>query len=124
MKHESGPDCPSCAAKLLQAHVNLIEWYLAIIKPEFPNAHVSWSYRDKEAQEACFVKGLTKLHFPNSAHNKLPAMALDLFQIDEQGRGVWSPAFYFEVSKLMLPSMIWGQNWKALGDQDHFQLRG
>jgi peptidoglycan L-alanyl-D-glutamate endopeptidase CwlK len=35
-------------------------------------------HRNKEAQEAAFKKGTTKLHWPNGNHNKLPSRAVDI----------------------------------------------
>ena len=116
-----GP-CPSCQNKLGMAHSELATWFNCIVKIAYPNAHVSWSYRDQADQEQCFLDGKTRLHFPNSAHNKTPALALDLFQIDDHGEGVWSPKFFSDVKKLTPSHIVWGGLWKTLGDNDHFEL--
>src|SRR6478736_2330599 len=35
--------------------------------------------RGKAAQEKAFKQGNTEVHYPNSAHNYVPALAMDLF---------------------------------------------
>lgn len=123
--HTSDPVCPACEEKLATAHPDLAAWYRTSVKPKYPDAHVSWGYRDQVGQEAAFEDGKTRLHFPNSAHNKVPARALDLFQINAAGSAVWEPRFFASLSdanKLDYPHIIWGGNWKTLGDGDHFEL--
>lgn len=117
--------CPLCEAKLLQAHGDLVKWFHEVVKPNFPDMHVSCSYRDKEAQEAACQQGLSRLEYPKSAHNKLPSHALDLFQqID--GRGVWNPSVYGKLNDISMTKgypLLWGASFKSLGDYDHFQLK-
>lgn len=123
--HTSDPVCPLCEEKLATAHPDLATWFRTAVKPNYPDAHVSWGYRDQADQEAAFQDGKTKLHFPNSAHNKVPARALDLFQINAAGVAAWQPLFFAAISdrnKLDYPHIIWGGNWKTLGDGDHFEL--
>lgn len=123
--HTSDPVCPLCEEKLAQVHPDLAAWYRTEVKPRHPDAHVSWGYRDKVSQEAAFEDGKTKLHFPKSAHNKLPARALDLFEINAAGIATWEPRFFSTIAarnKIDYPHMIWGGDWKTLGDGDHFEL--
>jgi hypothetical protein len=122
--HTSDPSCPLCEEKLKTAHPDLVAWFKAAVKPKHPDAHVSWAYRDQAAQEAAFEDGKTNLHFPQSAHNKIPARALDLFEI-VQGQALWPPLFFAAISatnKLDYPNIIWGGTFKTLGDGDHFEL--
>jgi hypothetical protein len=112
-----------CQEKLALAHPKLVAWFCAA-KTRNPSMHVSWSYRDETSQKNAFAIGASKLHYPMSAHNKEPAMALDIFQIDDSGKAVFDPVFCAkladEIRRANLP-FIWGGNFKSLGDNDHFQ---
>lgn len=128
--HQAGMVCPLCEDKLEQAHPFLRDWFRRV-KTQYPDVHVSWSYRDQAAQEAAFKEGMTKLHYPNSAHNVTKdgvpcAMALDLFQIEEDGIATFSPIFYLKLADQIAQSgepIFWGGRWTHLGDRDHFQYR-
>ncbi len=122
--HTSDLVCALCEQKLTEAHPDLVEWFKAL-KARHSNVHVSWSYRDKASQTQAFTSGASKLQFPQSAHNKQPAMALDIFLIDETGKAVWDPVFCAKVNQESMAlgyPLKWGGNWKALGDNDHFEL--
>ena len=123
--HNSDPVCPACADKLLMAHKDLHDWFIDHIKPNFPTAHISWSFRDQASQEQAYADHKSKLHFPYSAHNKMPALALDLFEILESGEGAWNPAFFASINKYNLDHGIqlkWGAHFRLLGDDDHWQV--
>lgn len=126
-KHVNGTqDCPACHEKLLLAHPDLSEWYLKKVKPAFPLCHVSWSYRDQKSQEQAFLDGKSKLHFPNSPHNKTPAMALDLFELSLNGMASWAYGFFRDIAALVNADhdpIFWGGNFAHLMDFDHFELR-
>lgn len=124
--HTDGPDCLSCDLKLKQAHPYLSNWFTSTIKPAFPLAHISWSYRGKDDQEAAFAQSKSKLHYPNSAHNWMEngqpcALAIDLFVLD-QGIASWPGQFFVDVNALSTDCMLWGGNFRTLGDRDHWQL--
>lgn len=128
--HTSDPVCALCDLKLEQAHPFMLDWFRRV-KAKYPNAHISWTYRDKIAQEQAFLDHRTHDHFPNSPHNrenpetKLPeSLAIDLFQIDEDGVALFSPKFYLSVAqdcKAEKSPIKWGGEFKTLGDYDHFQ---
>lgn len=123
-KHAIEGLCPSCAEKLAQAHPDLRVWFLDL-KSRNPSVHVSWSYRDQDSQEQAFAEGRTQLHFPKSAHNQNPSLALDIFQLNDKGCAVFDPIFCAKVASEIRTSnlpMIWGGNFKSIGDNDHFQL--
>ena len=127
VKHVNGtPDCPECALKLADAHPDLVKWYLEKVKPRFADAHISWSFRDKDSQEQAFLDGKSKLHFPNSKHNQVPALALDLFQLDIHGLALWRWGYFRDISDMAAVDadpILWGGLWKSIGDSDHFQLK-
>lgn len=124
MHHTTDSICPGCEEKLHQAHPVLVEWFHDSVKPTYPEAHVSWTFRDALDQDRAFKDGKTKLKFPNSMHNRIPARALDLFEI-KAGKAVWDEDFFahladsIELAKLPI---FWGGHYKHLGDRDHFQL--
>lgn len=129
--HTSDPACPLCDFKLTQADPYLSWWYKTVVKPNFQRAHISWSYRDQENQEQCFRDGKSKLHYPHSRHNKMDengnpkAEALDLFEIDENGIGVWHPGFFVQINSINESRAIaveWGPKIGMPWDGDHFQL--
>ncbi len=121
--HEAGPICPLCESKLAAAHPYLINWFRSL-KKKYINVHLSWAYRNLEEQELAVAEGKSKLHYPDSAHNKMPAMALDLFQEDEDGVARWSVSFFNLVNSENVTARLpirWGGRWKTLGDNDHFE---
>jgi len=125
LHHNQDEKCPMCEQKLSQAHPELAKWYREQVKVNFPDAHISWSYRNQDDQEKAFLDGKTELHYPNSAHNKMPAMALDLFEIDHSFQALFSPKFYSAVNSMnngVTAKIKWGGVWKSLGDSDHFEL--
>lgn len=129
-KHETGDICPSCEEKLLWTHSKLADWYRALKKLE-PSCHISWSFRNAKDQAAAYAKGTTKLHWPNSKHNRLvdkkpESVALDLFLLDADGIAKWPPAWFVKINDRNIAShepIIWGGVWTQLGDGDHFQLK-
>lgn len=124
LHHEDGQKCGLCEAKLLDAHPRIATWFRDL-KARYLNVHISCSHRNQVEQEQAFLDGKTKAHFPFSPHNVMPAMALDLFQIDEDGVGRWSPMFMAKINKENKESgepIICGIEFKNLGDSCHFQL--
>lgn len=123
-KHTNDGVCSACTEKLSVARGELVNFFYQV-KEQYPNAHVSWSYRDKKNQDECNEKGTSKLIFPASEHNKLPSRAIDLFQINEYGAGVWDSKFCRQAAVIAHAlDIVWGGDFsnKKQGDFDHFQL--
>lgn len=122
------PACPLCEQKLKQAHPQIAAWFRDVVKPAFPEAHVSWSFRDQKSQNEACAEGKSKLPWPKSAHNACDASgvpcakALDLFQLASNGMALWHWNFFKQISVLLTSDMKWGGIWKELGDFDHFSL--
>jgi hypothetical protein len=133
LHHEHGPVCPLCAAKLKEAHPNLASWFMRCVKPRYPYAHISWSFRDKANQDAVCADGKSKLKWPNSPHNKTDpktgvpkAEALDLFLLGEDGVASWPYKFFSQVAeqaKNESECVFWGGHFKTIWDADHFQIQ-
>lgn len=145
MTHTADLVCPRCENKLKDAHPKMAEWFRNRVKPKFPTAHISWSYRNRADQNMMVLYKRSQLAWPRSAHNRRAAIdpmlpfnaaneldmnskpyaeALDLFEIID-GKAEWKTEFFQEVAQDIKDAgldLIWGGNWKSLGDQDHFQL--
>ena len=122
--HTSDAVCPLCEEKLLQADTRLVNWFHAA-KVKHPDLHVSWSYRDQSSQEQAVLDKVSRLTFPDSAHNKSPSLALDVFQINDQGVACWNRAFLSALNDESVAggyALKWGGQWKDLGDYDHFEI--
>lgn len=147
LHHTSDETCPLCIEKLKRAHLYLVQWF-SVLKRKYPNIHVSRSWSDQAEQDGFYAKGrkqnpdgswaivtprevVTELRWPFSAHNHtdrsgMPqSMALDLFQLDEDGVARWVPLFFAKVNaeneKAGEP-LQWGGKFKSLGDSCHFQF--
>ena len=94
---------------------------------------VSCGYRGKADQDAAYKQGNSKVRFPNSAHNKLPSLAVDLvpYPVDwsDIGRFKALAAAFFAVAVLLKErgeiksEFVWGGNWKKLKDYPHFEIK-
>jgi hypothetical protein len=123
--HTINSPCPLCEEKLALADPELIDWFHNEVKPAYPSCHVSWAYRNRVDQELAFLDGKTKLHYPLSAHNKEPALALDLFQLDNGGNAIWDHDIFaalHAINAVKYTHIIWGGLWKSIGDADHFEF--
>ena len=128
-KHTHDLVCPSCEEKLLTAHEYIVNWFTHL-KRELPTIHVSWAYRNQAEQDQYFGEGKTHARFPNSPHNQCDlsgkpcSRALDLFEIDKNGMAVFDRKIYEAISQKCIQQkdeIIWGGNFKSIGDADHFQ---
>lgn len=78
--------------------------------------------RSKEKQEAAFKAGNTKVHFPNSAHNQLPSLAVDLLPYPFKS---WNDTASFKqislqmfaAAKIIGLEIRWGGDFNRDGDK-------
>ncbi len=63
---------------LAQVHPDLCKLMDYALEHGTQDFSVICGHRGKAAQEAAFKAGNTKVHYPNSAHNGLPAKAVDV----------------------------------------------
>jgi peptidoglycan L-alanyl-D-glutamate endopeptidase CwlK len=125
MHEKSGPSCAGCDERLLQGH-ETIQKFFHELKILFHDLHCFTVYRNEEDQNNAFIAKASRLKYPNSKHNKIPAEAIDLFQINEQRKAVFDPMFYAKVNakaKELGFELEWGGEWKTLKDFPHFQLK-
>lgn len=124
-RHTDGPSCDGCNERLTQAHDSISDFYY-FIKQKYHNVHCSWVYRGKEDQEKMFDEKSTFAHFGESKHNLLPAQAIDLFQINENGAAVFDGVFCAGINKLAKLNgfdLKWGGDFKKIGDSGHWELK-
>ena len=129
--HSADPICPKCEITLMWAHPEFIPVWKAI-KTKFLDAHISWTYRDKDSQEEAFKERKSNAHFPNSPHNKTDAKgnkcshAIDLFQItSEHPEGLWKEEWFEEIATYIValfPFVFWGGKFKSIHDGDHYEI--
>lgn len=125
--HQKGPDgrCLGCIHKLTEADSFFDTWFWSLI-PESPDLHISWSFRNEADQEHAFKDGKSRLHWPDSAHNRMVngkpcSAAVDLFEI-YNGQPLWRPSLMAHIAQRWT-ELIWGGAFKSLGDFDHFQIK-
>lgn len=129
LHHNDDNPCPLCEAKLSTAHSVIADWFRKI-KAIWKNVHVSWAFRNKEQQERVYEDGASLVRWPNSAHNymigdKPQSLALDIFQIDDDGVARFSPKFYrliWDWTNGGDFKLRWGGDFKKLGDAGHYEL--
>ena len=131
LHHEEGAQCPLCDWKLTTAHPRLAQWFWAL-KKRYKNAHVSWAYRNEDKQKLFFNEGKSRVLYPNSKHNKVDAkgnpcsLALDLFQIDEDGLARFPNPWYAKIhaeNEANREPIVWGGSWEKFPDLNHFELK-
>ena len=94
---------------------------------------VTCGHRGKVDQDAAYKAGNSKVRFPNSAHNKLPSMAVDIvpYPVDwnDISRFKEMAAAFFAVANLLKErgeithEFEWGGNWRTLKDYPHFEVK-
>lgn len=127
LHHINQDECPACGEKINEACEYLRSWF-GRARVQFPNVHISWSYRNKADQQKAYDDGLSRKQYPDSAHNHTRfsepySLALDLFQLSPEDRAIYDMAFYTEVAQWCVSHdepIIWGGNYKTFKDYDHF----
>lgn len=119
------------ASRLAECHKDLqAVMNAAILETDFT---ILCGHRGKAEQDAAFAKGASKLRWPKSLHNTMPARAVDVapWPIDWNNR-----ARFKALAKVILAeakslgiSLRWGGDWNSDGDDSdgwdlpHFELR-
>lgn len=105
---------------------------------------VVWGYRGREVQDRAYAEGHSTKQWPNSLHNKMPSVAVDLAPLNANGKiPGWGdePAdprpwmvlagAVLGVARVARVEVRWGGNWDCdaimLDDQDfddlgHFEI--
>ena len=110
--------------RLAQAHPDLQHLFNEVIKTI--DCSVLCGYRGKEEQEAAYRDGNSKLHFPDSKHNHLPSLAVDVapYPINWQNieRFKTFGAFVKKTAEELGITIRWGGDFKTWKDYPHYEL--
>lgn len=88
-------------------------------------------HRGQGRQNALCAAGESKEQYPHSAHNCSPSLAFDyvFWPFDGSDKAWADDAAFKAVADVMIEEgaklgivLLWGGNWKSLGDTDHIQL--
>ena len=105
----------TCDSRLQEIMNELIEFY---------DFSVLCGHRGKEAQEEAVAKGTRSLHWPNSKHNTVPSLAIDIapYPIDWENieRFKYLGSLVFKIAVRKGITLRWGASW---GDYPHFEIR-
>ncbi|MBK6881321.1 MAG: M15 family metallopeptidase [Elusimicrobia bacterium] len=112
--------------ELATAHPDLQRLFNAVI--ERIDCAVICGHRGHADQDKAFAEGKSKLEWPNSKHNKVPALAVDVvpFPID------WNDLARFDAlaavvkaeAKRLNIKVECGIDWKKFPDAPHYQMPG
>lgn len=126
------------SSNLAEAHKDLQTIFNKVIK--YFDCTILEGHRGEKEQNEAFRKGLSKLKFPKSKHNKFPALAVDVtpYPIDWQDtdRMKYFAGYVMGIAKLLKDRGIidhnlrWGGDWNQntqlkdnkFQDMPHFEL--
>lgn len=111
--------------RLSQCHPDL-QRVVELAAGRYPMAVIQGHRGEKEQNEA-FSRGNSKLKWPNSKHNSLPSMAVDLVPMPLD----WNNVKRFDelavvvkaAAKELGVELVWGGDWKSFKDRPHYELR-
>lgn len=125
--------------KLFTCHQDLQTLFREVIKHY--DCTIIEGFRDKEAQNAAFDRGNSKIRWPNGRHNKSPSMAVDALPYpirwDDEKTHYWFAGFVLGIAQMlkdegkMKHGVRWGGAWNGidsfntkgmLNDLGHFEL--
>jgi peptidoglycan LD-endopeptidase CwlK len=120
----------SSLKKLSTCHAKLMA--LAHAVDDVYPIQVTCGHRNKEDQEEAFKKGTSKVHFPNSKHNSLPSLAMDIVpDPDHNPKTIeWNDIKEFQKMLLVVEQKAdelgikirLGRDFKKLKDYPHVEL--
>lgn len=115
--------------ELKQVHPDLVGVMHAAIKDTPVDFVVICGHRGEKAQNEAFRTGNSKLKFPRSRHNSLPAEAVDVVPY-VNGKISWDADYYKPLALHILHTaetlgvpLTWGGNFKKFVDMPHFELK-
>lgn len=120
--------------KLATCHPKLQQLLRAVI--EQVDFTILDGHRGQAEQNAAFAAGRSKLKFPQSKHNKVPSMAVDIapYPIDwkNSARFAYLAGVVLATARAMKIDVRWGGDWNKNGelgdnkfnDLPHFELSG
>lgn len=115
-------------ANLKEAHPLLQKLFTALAAdPKTPKFQILDARRGRAEQERAFALGHSRAHFGQSAHNYVPAVALDVVPIPLDWRNIASfvrvsIAVKAKAKELGIP-IEYGGDWKSIKDYPHYELK-
>ena len=102
-------------ARLLTCDIALQQLFLEVVK--FFDCTVECGHRGKEAQDAAFAAGKSKLQWPRSKHNTTPSQAVDVSPYPVNYKDV-QRYYYFagqvtQFAREMKIAVRWGGDWDS-----------
>jgi len=102
-------------ARLLTCDIALQQLFLEVVK--FFDCTVECGHRGKEAQDAAFAAGRSKLQWPRSKHNTTPSQAVDVSPYPVNYKDV-QRYYYFagqvtQFAREMKIAVRWGGDWDS-----------
>lgn len=119
--------------RLITCHRDLQALAHRVIKVH--DCSVLTGFRAEETQNMLFVEGFSKVQFPNSKHNSMPAKAIDIipYPVDysDEKRFYYFAGIVMGIAKEMNLKLTWGGCWKndnrfsanRWNDLAHFELQ-
>lgn len=110
--------------ELATAHPDLQRLFNEVIKTT--DCAVVCGHRGRDDQEKAFAEGFSRLRWPDSKHNKVPSLAVDVIPFPAGYSSVERfeelAAVVKETAKRLKISVEWGGSWKRFVDRPHWQL--
>jgi len=118
--------------KLKECHTDIQRVFSIVIK-HFDHK-VIWGFRGQADQDVAYFAGNSKVKFPDSRHNVIPSMAIDIapYPIDwgDERRFIFIAGFILGVAKLKGINLRWGGDWdrdtevkdNKFNDYGHFEI--
>jgi len=92
-------------------------------------------FRPQHLQDAAFRAGRSKLKWPQSMHNRMPSMAVDVapypIDWDDHSRFYFFSGYVLGIAQILGVGLMWGGDWdsdtqvmdQSFFDLPHFELR-
>ena len=116
--------------KLEQCHEDLQVLFNDIIKKY--DCTIICGYRNEKEQNKAFIAGHSRLKYPESKHNKIPSLAVDVLPCpvsysDKEKIRDFATYVKSIIVKLIKEDRIthvikWGGDWKKLVDMPHWEI--
>lgn len=112
--------------KLEKVHPDLQKIFKEAIKDTPIDFTITCGWRGEKEQNRAFEQGNSKLKFPQSKHNKMPAMAVDAVPFPK----MWDASdsewlllsnHILSTAKKLGIKLTWGGSWKFV-DKPHYEL--
>ena len=112
--------------KLEKVHPDLQKIFKGAIKDTPIDFSITCGWRGEKEQNKAFEQGKSKLKFPQSKHNKMPAMAVDAVpypKMWDASDSEWSllSNHILATAKKLGIKLTWGGSWKFV-DKPHYEL--